>query len=140
MGRPSQKKEVLKAVLEDLLRAEAESPDVMPINFKALAGRTGFDRRTIKRHAEKEVRRAQQAQERNNLSAARQEEEAYRDKLREKDAEVVMWRERYEALLLQVTKMEHNAVRLGIDPEALYAEMTPVDRTWSRAGRGGGRR
>ena len=140
MGRPSQKKEVLKAVREDLLRAEVESPDVMPINFTAIAERTGFDRRTIKRHAEKEVRKAQQAQERNNLSAARQEEEAYRDKLREKDAEVATWRERYETLLLQVTKMEHNAVRFGIDPEALYAEMTPVDRTWSRAGRGGGRR
>lgn len=139
MARPSQKRAVLKAVREDLLRAEVESPDVMPINFKAIAERTGFDRRTIKRHAEKEIRKAQQAQERNNLSAARQEEEAYRDRLREKDEEVAKWREQYETLLHRVTQMEHNAVRLGIDPEGLYADLTPVDRSWSRAGRGGRR-
>jgi chromosome segregation ATPase len=136
VARPSQKQAVLKAVREDLLRAEVESPDVMPINFKAVGERTGFDRRTIRRHAEKEVRKAQEAQERNNLSAARQEEEAYRDRLREKDEEVAKWREQYEALLHRVTQMEHNALRLGIDPEALYADLTPVDRTWSRAGRG----
>ena len=135
MARSSQKRVVLKAVRDDLLRAEVESPDVMPINFKAVGERTGFDRRTIKRHAEKEVRKAQQAQERNNLSAARQEEEAYRDRLREKDAEIAKWREQYEALLYRVTQMEHNAIRLNINPEDLYANLTPVDRSWSRAGK-----
>lgn len=134
MGRPSKRDEVLAAVKKDLLRAEVARPDIMPINFAAVARRTGYDRRTIRAYAKEEILAARKAQERDSLSAARQEEEAYRNQLRRKDAEIKLWRERYHALLLKLTNVEYNAVRLGIDPEELYVDMPPTDRTVPRTG------
>lgn len=136
MARPSQREEVLAAVRKDLLTAEVESPDVMPINFSSVAERIGFDRRTVKRYAEEEIQKSQKAQARHSLSSARREEEAYLDKLRKKDEETKTWKAQYEALLVQVTKMELNAIRVGVNPEELYADLPVVDRSTSRAGRG----
>lgn len=140
MGRPPERAETLKKVKEYLGQAETHPPRDMPINFSAIAHATGIDRRTIKRHAAKEVEAAKKGQAREQMSPRRREEEAYLDKLREKDEERAVWRGKYENMLERAFLIEANAQRLGIDPDTLYQEVERPDRTVSRAGRGRRRR
>lgn len=137
MGRPPERAETLKKVKDYLRQAETHPPRDMPINFSAIAHATGIDRRTIKRHAAKEVEAAKKVQAREQMSPRRREEEAYLDKLREKDEKIAGWRRKYENMLEQALLSEANARRMGIDPDELYREVERPDRTVSRAGRGG---
>ena len=137
MGRPPERAETVRKVKEYLRKAEVSHPSDMPINFSAIARATGIDRRTVMKHAAKEVEASRKTQLREKLSPRRREEQAYLDTLREKDEEIAVWRGRYEKMLERAFLLEANAKRLGIDPDALYQAIKPPDRTVSRAGRRG---
>jgi uncharacterized protein YqfA (UPF0365 family) len=140
MARPTKKTEVLRAVRAYLRSAEARPATEAPITYIAVAEEIGADWRTVKKWAEPDIESAKKRQRRASLSATRQEEEAYADRLRAKDDEIKRLKGENRALLARIILMEGNAQRLGIDPDEYYRPLTKPNRTVSRAGSGGRRR
>lgn len=128
MAGPSKEAETKKKVEEYLLRAVPKPPGEAPINYSAISRETGIDRRTVKKHCEEEVQKAQRKQKLEQKSAREREEDAYREQLRAKQEQIDKLKEENERLLERLHLVEGNARRLGIDPDDLYEPLRPPDR------------
>jgi hypothetical protein len=141
MGRPAERDEVVRKTREYLALAEQSSPDDMPIDVKHVAAATGYSRTTLYKYGlREEIQVASDRQTRNaGASPAKQEKNAYEDRIRAAEERAQTAEERCRGLVARFALVEANAARLGFDPEELYKPIPKPDRRTSRAGAKGRR-
>ena len=121
MPRPSIEHLVRQAVATDIAAGLTKSAEEAPLNVLAVAHRTGFDRKTLKKYElDVEIAAAAKRQATNGKASSR--EVALRsqaDALRSRDNEIAALRVRCEGLVARICLAEGNAQRIGIDPVEL---------------------
>jgi hypothetical protein len=114
-----------------------KSAEEAPLNVLAVAKRTGFDRKTLKKYGlDIEVATAaKQQRQAVKLSPREVVRRSEADSLRDRDNEITALRARCEGLVARICLAEGNAQRLGIDPVELWKPLATPDRSVSHAGR-----
>jgi hypothetical protein len=131
--RPSVEDHVRKAVRDYLAAAVSKSGEEAPLNVLAVAKRTGFDRKTLKKYGlDIEIGTAAKTQAKASPRSAPPRSPA--DSLRDRDQEIASLQIRCEGLVARICIAEGNAQRLGIDPAELWKPLMMPDRSVSRAG------
>ena len=136
LPRPAIEQQVRQAVRDDLANAASKPPYEAPLNVLAVARRTGFDRKTLKKYGlDAEIVAAARQQSRGSkLSPKQEQRRSDTDALHVRDQEIALLRQRCEGLVGQICLAEGNAQRLGIDPTELWKPLPMPDRSVSRAG------
>lgn len=136
MPRPAIEEQVRQAVREYLVVAVSKSPGEAPLNVLAVAKRTGFDRKTLKKYGlDVDIAVAAKQQSRGGkLSPQQEQRRSHTDALHQRDHEITLLRQKCEGLVAQICLAEGNAQRLGIDPAELWKPLPMPDRSVSRAG------
>ncbi len=136
MPRPSIEEKVRRAVREHLIDAVNSSSHDVPLNVLAVAARTGFNRKTLKKYGlDVEIAAAANAQAKDGKMSVRGQQRSHTDALRARDEEISALRQRCEALVARICLAEGNAQRLGIDPVELWKPLATPDRSISHSGR-----
>lgn len=136
MPRPAIEERVRQAVRDDLAVAVSKVPCEAPLNVFAVAKRTGFDRKTLKKYGlDAEIAAAAKQQSTSGrLSPKQEQRRSHSDALHQRDQEITRLRQRCEGLVALICLAEGNAQRLGIDPIELWKPLPMPDRSVSRAG------
>jgi len=136
LPRPAVEQEVCQAVRSYLAAAVNKPPAEAPLNVLAVAKRTGFDRKTLKKYGlDVEITAAAKQQSSSGkLSPQQEQRRSHIDALHQRDQEIIQLRQRCEGLVAQICLAEGNAQRLGIDPTELWKPLPMPDRSVSRAG------
>ena len=136
MPRPAIDEQVRQAVREYLTVSVNKLPGEAPLNVLAVAKRTGFDRKTLKKYGlDAEIAAAAKQQSTGSkLSPQQEQQRSHADALQQRDQEIALLRQRCERLIAQICMAEGNAQRLGIDPTELWKSLPAPDRSVSRAG------
>ena len=136
MPRPAIDEQVRRTVRDYLAVAVNKLPGEAPLNVLAVAKRTGFDRKTLKKYGlDAEIAAAAKQQSTGSkLSPQQEQRRSHADALQQRDQEIALLRQRCERLIAQICMAEGNAQRLGIDPTELWKPLPVPDRSVSRAG------
>jgi hypothetical protein len=142
MPRSSKEDEVKEKVLAYLKTAEVGDPSAFPIDVRNVSRRLQYSPTTIyKYHLDDEINASRERQANNNRQAQKVEKHQ-----REQNRILVLTRDLEEqqnidkGLVARIALVEHNAARLGIDPEELFKLMAKPIRSASRAGQRKGSR
>ena len=135
MPRPAIEERVRQAVRDDLALAVNKLPGEAPLNVLAVAKRTAFDRKTLKKYGlDVEIAAAARQQSRGGKLSPQGQRRSHTDALHQRDQEIALLRQRCEGLVAQICLVEGNAQRLGIDPTEPWKPLPAPDRSASRAG------
>ena len=136
MPRPSIEHKVRQAVDSYITAAVIKSAEEAPLNALAVAHRTGFDRKTLKKYGPVvEIAAAAKRQAGNGKASPRETaQRSQADALRSRDNEIAVLRARCEGLVARICIGEGNAQRLGIDPVELWKPLPMPNRSVSHAG------
>lgn len=137
MPRPPVEDHVRKEVRDYLAAAVSKSAEEAPLNVLAVAKRTGFDRKTLKKYGlDIDIGMAAKAQAKaGKLPPQETGRRVQADALRDREQEIAALRQRCEGLVARICLAEGNAQRLGIDPTELWRPLSVPDRSVAHTGR-----
>jgi hypothetical protein len=136
MGRKNKQAEVTAAVRRYLEIDGERLQDEQRLDIRHVASAVGASRTTLYKYGlDEEIKAARQEQA---ALSGRAGPEHYLDNQARQLREALQQAEaRNKALVGQITLIEANAARMGIDPEELYRPIAQPDRSVSHAGRRG---
>jgi hypothetical protein len=139
MGRKNKQAEVTAAVRRYLEIDGERLQDEQRLDIRHVASAVGASRTTLYKYGlDEEIKAAgQRRQEQAALSGRARPEHDLDNQARQLREALQQAEARNKALVGQITLIEANAARMGIDPEELYRPIAQPDRSVSHAGRRG---
>lgn len=138
-SRPLRGETLVRAAKTLLARWSVLSPDTHPINIMRLSKALGVTRQSLYDNGLKEIVDEHRSLQRSNSS--RQNEKAIirrplEERIKALSQEVKELYRKIDGWIERWAAVEYNARMLGIDPDLIFAPISPPDRASSGAGRG----